>query len=128
MVARFGFMWTTRAEMRAEKVSTSLRREIGSFAFSRIVSCTRSCPRQRIGGPLLYGSWATTPSARRTGLVLSYGRRTFHLVNFVSVLFNVNILVRLQGLQAAAARTPWISSARCSTRPACALRPPDVYF
>ena len=91
MAARFGFMWT--ATTRKEKASTSLRREIGSFVFSRTASCTRSFQRMRTAGPLLYGSSATTPSARRTGLVLSYGRRTFHLVNFVSVI-NVNILVK----------------------------------
>jgi hypothetical protein len=87
MAARFGFMWT--ATTRKEKASTSLRREIGSFVFSRTASCTRSCQRMRIVGLLPFGSWATTPSARRTGLVLSYGRRTFRLVNFVSVILTL---------------------------------------
>ena len=100
MVARFGFMWTTRAEMRAEKVSTSRLPVIVWSASSRIVSYTRSCPQPRRDGHLLYGSLATTPSARRTGRAPGSGRRTFRLVNFVSVLFNVNILVRLQGLRA----------------------------
>ena len=129
MVARFESTWTTHAEMRAEKASTSLRREIGSFVSSRIESCTRSCPRMRTAGPLPFGSWALEMmrSARRIGRGPGSGRRTFRLAKFCFCVFNVNILVRLQGLQAAAARTPWISSARCSTRPACALRPPDVY-
>ena len=88
MAARFGFMWT--ATTRKEKASTSLRREIGSFVSSRTASCTRSFQRPRIGGPLLYGSWATTPSARRIGLVLGFGRRTFRLVKFLLfIMINV---------------------------------------
>ena len=110
MVVRFGFMWMATAEKAsttAEKASTYRLPVIVWSASSRTASCTRSCQRMRTAGPLRCGSWATTPSARRIGLVLSYGRRTFRLVNFVSVI-NVNILVRLQGLQAAAARIPWL--------------------